>query len=222
MGQRHQIYVKLEGANFGNNNPNNRPPQVIGVHHQWLYGATAARQLLNLLKFHKNQQKYGPFTGKAAMSDPADALRSIYSVDIDDGYYHQVSSLGEDTCEDPRLADNNDGITVIDFSKKEAKYAFMSIHRLEGAAPSQEKNYGDFEPISAKEWIGLYYPDFEKPLFKGSPKKLRDALDITDEHSEQENFRAYMRTLADKLSEYKVLTQDELKDIFPKMFSNSK
>ena len=218
MGQRHQIYVKLPAVNYGDSNPNSKPSAVIGIHHQWLYGHTAARQLHNLLTFFNNQQQYGPFTGKSTFSDPQTALVAIYSVDIATGYYHQVAPLSELECEDPRNGDNNDGTTIVDFTGKKPKYAFMSIETLECAHKSQIKNYKNFEPISARNWINLYYPDFDKPLITGAAKNLRDSLNITDEYSEQEAQREMLCALVNKFDNFNVLTKAEIKNIFPSMF----
>lgn len=219
VGQRHQIYVKIAELAFDKKNPNYRPSKVIGVHHQWLYGFGAAKQLMNLLTFHTNQQKYGPFSSESVMSDPSDALRSIYSVDIESGYYHPVHALGDDICENPRMGDNNDGITIVDFSdKKEAKYAFMSIDGLECIVRSRVKKYKDLVPMSATEWLNLYYPGFENPVLSENSEKIGTLLDVDDNRAEYEAIKKQIRELAEKFSNYKVLTEDEVKTIFPKLY----
>lgn len=200
MGQRHQIYVKFP-----------KDQGVAGFHHQWLYGMTAIQSLGRVLKFYQKQDEYGPLTERCGydLLRQSEIIVSLYSTDVETGYWHYVHNLlAQDDLEpikDPRMGDNNDGITIIDLSKGDFRYCFMSVCHLEG-----EKNPPILEPLSARDYLLCYYPKFEKKqgnVIHGE----RCQIDL-EEHE---------RTLAAlKLIEKnaKLLTRKEVKEIFPAMF----
>ena len=234
MGQRHQIYVKLPKVDYNPNNCNNRPTKVIGIHHQWLFGATAMRMLNLLIKFVLNSRiEYCELLG-SNLKDAVHVLKTLYSVDHDKGYFHRTCVLEDGECKDPRLGDNNNGITIIDLSKltqdfdgdvKSAiKYCFMSIGHLECLGKSlinnkyskKDPEYKNLSPISATEWASLHYPDYKKLLNQTNERKqLKKDLNIANGVVE---FAEYIDNLVKDLSQFKVLTLDEIKKIFPKMF----
>jgi len=236
MGQRHQIYVKIPKVYYNKNNPNNRPSKVIGIHHQWLFGATAMRMLERLFKFISNTTiKYCELFDSSA-ERAAQILATLYSVDHDKGYYHGNCVLEDGETDNPCLGDNNNGITIIDYSKltrdftgdvKDAiKYCFMSIDHLEclGKSLITDKYIaedGEFEvesfvPISAEEWARLHYPDYHKLVNQSKERKqLRKDLNVKSDSIE---FAEYINGLVKELSQYKLLTLAEVKKIFPKMY----
>jgi hypothetical protein len=228
MGQRHQIYLKLPARFYYEGNCNNRPETVIGIHHQWLYGQKAIKLCSNAMKFIKNQDEYGPLTKTSGVSDAMEALSSIYSLDIESGYYHQTHPLwaykddreviGEvgAECKDPRKGDNNDGITIIDLTGEKPKYCFMSICHLECAEETREyvKN---FIPMSAHDYVKAYYPKYEKETkvkVKGHDGKTKE-VDNTEFHAESKKIVEFM-------AQFEVLTLREVKKIFPAMFKKEK
>jgi hypothetical protein len=157
MGQRHQVYVVLPSA-YGKHN-------IIGVHHQWLYGHTAIRMAERFLTFVERAREgmSHPFVSSFG-SSPIDVLAAIYSCDVEEGYYHGVHVLDDGEPEDPRRGDNNDGITVFDLrGLKEARsgkrrfrgtisYCFANLYEREGRPPP-------FTALSARQYCRSYYPN---------------------------------------------------------------
>lgn len=170
MGQRHQIYLRLPGKFYFEGNPNNRPAITVGIHHQWLYGQTAIKQLERALIFFRARKAddFGDFFNPA---EAAQALAAVYSCIPEEGYFHRLhilrdgpddslSSIGgkagwDSCCEAPEEGDNNDGITVIDFEGPTVKYCFASLHHLEG-----KKSYPGGSILSALSYLLAYYPNF--------------------------------------------------------------
>lgn len=201
MGQRHQIYVQYrpEPACPGGEEVEKK---LFGFHHQWLWGYTACRQLSNLLSFYENAKKKGN-SGVigSTFSDRPDAIeviQAIYSVDISSGYYHRLHRL--DGCEKPEEGDNNNGITVIDFTGERPRYGFVSLFGLECLDTSKEKAYKNWVPMGAEEYLSLHYPNFRLP--GGDP--------------EEKEWNERCRGVADRLGGFEVLKTSDLKEIFPK------
>jgi len=153
MGQRHQIYVALPAAGSGYGS--NRSERVIGIHHQWLYGHTAVHMAKRFLTFvdraRETDGRWHPIV--SGFQSPMNILRAIYSSDPDIGYYHDVHDL-EGELGDPRLGDNNDGITVFDLRALPEKrgpisYCFVSFGH---------KGLPELVPISARSYCRAYYP----------------------------------------------------------------
>lgn len=155
MGQRHQVYVRLPKKFYNDGNPNNREAVTIGLHHQWLYGMTAIKQLGRAYIYfaHAATDKY--HTAHSSHPEEAlDALASIYSMILEDGYYHRVHKfdIDDSVCRDPYLGDNNDGVTVIDLEDPEnMKVGFLSVGHTEGEKSLPEGIY------SAQQYIDSYY-----------------------------------------------------------------
>jgi hypothetical protein len=163
MGQRHQVYIRLPKKYYDEQNPNNHPAKVVGIHHQWLYGRTALRLLGNLLEFHTksaettydNESRF-----LAGYGDEAEMLAAIYSCDVREGYFHRTSVLDEAEAVNPFMGANNDGITVIDFTDAEGKsksrptYCFASLGATEGKVSLKAGTY------TAEQYVLSYYPKF--------------------------------------------------------------
>jgi len=178
MGQRHQIYLRIPAVAYGKGNPNNRPAMTIGIHHQWLWGVTAAGRLEKFLKFVKIQAKKSTYSPFGCRSEAMDILASIYSVDAETGYSHGVYRFDEtnnSVIERPDEADNNNGATLIDLTGDKPKYCFISWHHLEcldkDVEAKEEADEGsvvkNFVPMSVKTWLGLHYSKTDLPKYKG-------------------------------------------------------
>lgn len=215
MGQRHQIYVRLPKVDYGKSNPNTRGEKTIGIHHQWLYGKTALKLLKQYLEFNAikdaEDKKFDSFTRNY---DQLEKLAACYSLLAAEGYYHGVYQFTEendkDCLADPRLGDNNDGITVIDLSKPEIEYCFMSIGHIEA---TNGENCRVLKPLSAIEYVTYYYPHWQKGLVQSrSDDKLEPCPEL----------QAEISALAEFFKGYKVLSLARVKKIFPKMFKDEK
>jgi len=209
MGQRHQVYVRLPKKFYNNGNPNNKKEKNIGIHHHWLYGITAIRLLRNYLKFQENVEPHS-LDFMREDYNALEILKGCYSLDIEKGYYHGVHEL-TDEVNDPLLGDNNNGVTVIDFSKEKIKYCFLSIGGLQCLDEDidiQQDNwkhgnvekpaYINFYPINAQQWLNLHYSE---NTLRSYDKKDREELHKILTH----------------LKKYEVLTLKDLIRIFPKL-----
>ena len=173
MGQRHQIYVMLpeEAARDGK--------RIIGIHHQWLYGHTAVRMAERFLTFvNKADRNHHPFA--RGWEPQIDMLKSIYSCDPDEGYYHNVHILEDGEPEDPRMGDNNDGITVFDLrnlGKKRGKisYCFSTLYEHDVEREPAYMGIVPFTPLSARQYCRLYYPEHVDEVRKPGFAIIRNA-----------------------------------------------
>ena len=168
MGQRHQIYLALPHCNLCNGtgiypDMKARPScngcagkghpygKVVGLHHQWLYGTLPPHFLGRVFQFIKNSDAHLNQALTNGFENPAEVLKAIYQCDPSEGYYHSLSPL-EDECADPRLGDNNDGITVIDLrDPKSVGYCFMFFDR-------PDRSVAPLTPLTAKQYVEAYYP----------------------------------------------------------------
>jgi hypothetical protein len=235
MGQRHQIYLRLP-AMYNEDNPNHQPTRVVGIHHQWLYGQTAMKLLVNFLTFlDKAENKY---SGR----DVLEILQCAYAIHPETGYFHGICpELDKNEVENPMNADNNDGITIIDLTNKKPKYCFMSLHHLECLDQDvDEEEVPNLEPFDAKTYIGLHYKNYaavkEDKFFKlfshhqnkyvaiknFADYKRYNSLgkatkkDYDDSVKDSQDFRKLTRKLVAFLSKYEVLTRKDVQEIFPR------
>lgn len=146
MGQCHQVYVRL---------PNK---QTIGIHHKWLFGERAVKQLINFLTFvARTDKEYFDYNAIYA-------LFALYSINMEDGYVHRVHNLD---AVNPIMEGNNNGITVIDLLHiNNPRYCFASISGLE--CLDDTINHDDIKnhtPMGYKEWILLHYPNYDLTQF---------------------------------------------------------
>lgn len=209
MGQRHQVYLYQPAKYYNPDNINNRPAKVVGIHHQWLYGATAVQSLARALKFHKvgfDPDSLGGFGGLLGLDrDDASRLAAIYTVDQQTGYYHNVIDISKEDwgcCEDPRNGDNNDGCTLIDIEDPlNPKYCFFSVSHLEGDGDAC-RSVKNLQPMSAMQYLEFYYPEIEAAA----------------EQSENLNKKIFAKEAlgaVQYLEEFPVITKQRLFKIFP-------
>lgn len=193
MGQRHQVYVRLPETRKG-------PSRVVGIHHQWLYGHSAVRSLGRFIKFIKAQDSF--YADSLIQESGESILNSIYSIEIETGYYHRVHQLYAE-CEDPNRGDNNDGITIIDLKdRKNPKYCFMSLHHLECDKTTSD-GIVNYKPMSGFDYFSAYYPNGLK-MNKHTSNDERMVINQLNESLK----------LLDGL---KLLTKKQVQEIFPKM-----
>lgn len=238
MGERHQIYLKLPDVYYNENNPNNHKGEVIGIHHQWLWGATLCKLLAQFCTYvEKARVSEGAYMTKdtgmpyafSQSFEAIEVLSALFSVHAETGYYHGVHKLEEDDCKNPLNGDNNTGITIIDCSKGELKFCFMSLHGLECMDDNMPRP-SRLTPIDVRTYISLHYPDWDRPEKDGAlskeqldslkkdykGKELQDTLDrIRKENTE---FRTQMRKDVEYLSKFKTLTLEECVELFPEMY----
>jgi hypothetical protein len=209
MGQRHQIYVALSKKHPDVQKGEKR---VIGIHSQWLYGHTAARLCERFLKFiimGKSQRAdhcgdYSPFV--CGDGNETEVLKSIYGCDPANGYFQKLYNLEDGEPEDPRLGDNNDGITVFDLRRLTGNrgrigYCFVSFGH---------KGLPEMKPLSARQYVRAYYPEevdeVRIPGFKVCRKP-------NGEKNDPEN-----RVRAVERLRVPVMTEKDLHEIWPKVF----
>ena len=202
MGQRHQIYLCLTTGT--NRHGKDNKSALVGIHHQWHYGSLPIRSLSQFLAFAQKtltSELGGTFAEVYdGGRDARRALAALYSLNMATGEYASADELNEDwgktAVEDPRFMANNDGITIIDLTTRDApKFAFFFF---DGGDPGVAKAK-QMRPMSASQYLGLYYD--------------RDARD------ENRRAPALAWELADKLdAQFKLLSRAEIKQMFPKMF----
>jgi len=164
MGQRHQIFVKAY------NEERNEETTTVGFHHQWLYGATAIKQLRHMLSFDKNTNKYHKLSEtKSNLLSNKDIQKIVeiaFSTNIEKGYYSTMISLnGSETEEaylNPDNQDNNDGQTFVDFTGGKITYAYVFPFDREEDKEDNTTAITSWKVLSAREYIKEYY-DLEAP-----------------------------------------------------------
>ena len=170
MSQRHQVYVAFKDySGTGIEEKARTTRKVIGMHHGWLYGMTAATQAIRMMRLalgaggndgnrHRNGEcdSDNPFY---AAGIAAETLLAIYSFIPEQGYYSRRTTnalLSATECRNPQMADNNNGITVFDFCDL-AKPAFC-LMALNDGQESVEGEYQPLVPMGVSQWLELHYP----------------------------------------------------------------
>lgn len=158
MGQRHQILWVIPEIYYNQDNPNNRTEQVVGIHHQWLFGKRVVVLLNNFLRFLTNLNKNAvvrinektPFD-YGHKRDCEQMLSHAYSIDFEAGQYTEVGILKR---LNPEHLDNNDGITVIDSRDyNNPKYCFFTPEFFEVA---KIHDYTPYTPYNLEEYKRIY------------------------------------------------------------------
>jgi hypothetical protein len=211
MGQRHQVYLRTKEKFYNPNNRNNKDAKTVAIHHQWLYGHTAIRLLRNFLEY-ASKDLASNYSRLDDHEIALEILKHAYSFDASAGYYHSVHDITEETANNPRNGDNNNGITIIDYEDGKLKYCFLSIGYLEcmdktvcapDETPDDDKplSYKNFEPIDVKHWMNLHYG--------------------VDWHKGDADCDEIQRMI-DSVSNFEVLSVKRLSEIFPDMVSKTK
>jgi hypothetical protein len=207
MGQRHQVYIFVAD--------DHGVPHGCMVHHQWLYGRTAGIQVIRMMKCQKKaaKEKYHPFTCLPTdwIDETRDALKAIYSLIPEVGYFHNITTLEDkwekECMENPKKGDNNDGITIYDFTNpKVPTYCMMNIHEQDKKSSSVHA-LPLLTPCSVEEYIRAYYPlggsDYQKETW--TPKQ----------------FASHEKTLAKLFRDakpFRIMPKSRVKFLFPKLY----
>ena len=165
MGQRFQAYIKVPAVVYndvdGKSNPNNKPAQTYGMHHQWCYGFRALRLSANVLRFWEKEatmenvirdNKFSKLTGRLDDS-PDKVLAKIFGYDPEFGYCARTHEFNDDNseCKNPYLGDNNDGIFVVNLENwSNPKYCFYTLNGTESGLAAHQI-------VSASEYALSYH-----------------------------------------------------------------
>jgi hypothetical protein len=161
MGQRHQLYYRYYDQK---DKDTEVKPYMVSFHNQWLYGSLPLRRLKYVLQYNKSAGDKYKFTEKDSYitgrlgSDPTKILECLITINAQDGVADHVINTTDETLlksgfHDPRRGDNNDGITVVDFTVgKKPAYAFVNINEGDGEGT---KDY--LEALSAERYALCYY-----------------------------------------------------------------
>ncbi|CAD6582246.1 MAG: hypothetical protein ASARMPRED_000912 [Alectoria sarmentosa] len=185
MGQRHQLFVVAM--------INGRYCTLCAIHHQWLYGHTALKRCLGILKIFGDPanripleqeliaaQRHEPGFWTATKGDYyeknshvpfpfiATCLITGASFGPDDGYYHGVSVEAFYMAYDE--GNNNDGITIFDITDpSHVRYCFVDFHGMESEPPVQLMT-----PLTARIYLEAYYD-------LNYPQNAKNLLPLLDE-----------------------------------------
>lgn len=215
MGQRHQVYVAFK--DYSGDWVNTPKVTIIGIHHQWLYGrnaATQANRMMQLVENNRSIKSYAmdgycnPFyTKERAM----ETLKAIYSMIPELGYFHDVYPLENGECENPLLGDNNEGITIFDFTDfSSPKYCMMGINER----PFEIEVFKNSDPVrlfpyASWEYAQFYYPENPNAYWIQNAKNKRQINQV----------RAEIRKIDKTAKKFKLLTVQRVKELFPAMFA---
>jgi hypothetical protein len=212
MGRRFQAYIA------GMHRPpfkNREQFKVVGVHNQYMYGAVAVRALCRIMNLWLSPV----WNGSARRSNWPDVafqfdmnlrlLASAYSLDEENGYFEAVNAMEHKWVIDPRLNDNNDGISIIDLRNLQTpKYCFMRVAEEVDGATRHLAHFGICNPLSAEDYLNAYIGE------KG-PSSL---LIVLSDGELKDRLRAERDRLIDQTKEWPVLSLQECTEIFPKMY----
>lgn len=204
MGQRHQLFVIAR--------INGRYRQLCAIHHQWLYGHTALRRCLDLIKIFQHPANRLPLQQELTHAskqnedfwspgDTADSYRITKNSNIPfpfvmtclitgssfnvDGYYHGI--LVEPFYMKFDEGDNNNGITIFDITDPgNVRYCFVDFEGMES-----EREVELMTPLSARVYLEAYYE-----------------LDEADD-------KAGFLPLLDQFKKYQLITATALKETWP-------
>ncbi len=216
MGQRHQIYVFITDKD-------KKKVVGTGIHHQWLYGHTAGLQTVRVMEYHKaaEGENYHPLKEMTyrGIQAATDCLKALYQVIPETGYYtDSVHWLDNEPngdyvtkcVKDPRFGDNNDGITVFDFTDpKKPTYCMMNIGKpiKGGELHADACDLPSMEPVSVEAYVRAYYPvggskyqkeNHDAKWFAGNEKQIAPILE--------------------RAKGFKVMTKARAKQLFPAMY----
>jgi hypothetical protein len=242
MGQRHQIFIRIENpVKYKNSLYNDSEKKklrklfggakysVIALHHQWLYGRSAIAMLHSILNV-TNKETMGhnnPFNSEGYYFKDGvdDFIKDIMGClqlmtcplaprGIGIERMHFLNDEDGDIRKNFTYGDNNDGITIIDTI--ENKYCFMNIFSQE-VGGSGVYGLPSMTPSSAMDYMNAYYGVTKESLGTYYTK------DKTDVEIQEliENNKLGNAELESLLNETKVtlLSLKEVKKMFPNVYS---
>jgi hypothetical protein len=185
MGQRHQIFIKVDNpVNRGGNDEVKKELRkifgrgktaVIALHHQWLYGRSALVNIISIFeKSNQDNIQYGnPFDVSCPIWDAEQYLTDLKTLLFVQthplfprgiGIERMIFLNNEDfeITKDFTRGDNNDGISVIDTIDR--KYCFANPYQKEAIDPDRPSisSWDTMTVKSAKEYLEVYYPSSEE------------------------------------------------------------
>lgn len=184
MGQRFQTYVKLRCKEKNEFN-------VIGYHLQWSWGQFSLIRAYQLMDFISNDMdyEYSKFKGYYNLDENKEIVKSLLQINQEYKSFVQASEEDEIVCENPSMADNNDGALFIDTTLDKPKYCFFQPYSINPM------------PISARDYASDY---------------MTYHLEKNDEESKK-TIEIYNKYL-EKLDKYEMVEDSALVDTFPKMY----
>jgi len=237
MGQRHQLFVKIknplkqeritfEGEDLKRANKifGKGKFSVLAFHHQWLYGKSAAVNVIETLKKcnPETAASYSPFAVDGWYQDLdrwLNQVTAIISVQTSELHprgigYEGFSFLNEsepDMRSHCDYGDNNDGITIID--AVEQKYCMMNMCDEDHEYISIY-NLPKLYPADTRAYLKLYYPETVTGAEDVYAYRKFDGAKIRELVKENIQNNGEVSAITNK---FDVLTIAELKKIFPAM-----
>jgi hypothetical protein len=224
MGQRFQAYLAItHDPGRGTGKIVEPRTAILGLHHQWLWGMTAMKQTLRLLKFIQEPKgealpktPFNPESFRHRIACCKGIFGSIFSLIPEDQYYHEaVVFEGEEEkecCANPCCGDNNNGILIVDARDVyNVRYCFMNIGHIECGQLDEPVL---FTPFSGETWLDFHYPPDN--LSDRVLPRCKKWLTEPDRTTILRQCEAYKREIAS----FPVLTLDEVKQLFPKMYED--
>ncbi|KAL8691725.1 MAG: hypothetical protein Q9218_003118 [Villophora microphyllina] len=167
MGQRHQLFVIAK--------TNGHYRLLCAIHHQWLYGHTALRRCLDVVKHFSHPDNHLPLQQELIAASKFDDDFWVAPESNEDeknnnipfpfiatclimgasfnvkGYYHHVQM--EPFFMAYNEGDNNNGITVFDITDLDnVRYCFVDFYGMES-----ERAVALMTPLSARTYLEAYY-----------------------------------------------------------------
>lgn len=213
MGQRHQVYLFLKddkGKTHG-----------VAIHHQWLFGANAGLRTTQFMEFQKRSKgdKYNPINQVyfGGLYKSTESLKAFYTINPEHGFVStSVSYIGDgpqDAWEkecviDPRKGDNNDGITVYDFTDlKKPTYCMVNIERCKEKHEGSVCFLKSFKACSIEEYVRAYDPI-------GGTEYQKKNHDAKWFYKNEKEIQPILR----RAKKFHVMEQARLEELFPVMF----
>lgn len=217
---------------------------VLPFHNQWLFGRGALILALNVLEHSsglKDQEKLESIIGGNYNSPLSVSGVSMNQFETFDKYinsievlinlvrekndainigFHGSNFMGEDEYDimstDFRMGDNNDGITIIDTITN--KYCFMNVSSTcYDVITMSAENLPKMKPVSAKEYVKAYYPENEDLFSDYYKQKFYEKNQLKEMAKKNINLN---EKLTKRFEGFEVLTENEIKKIFPKVYAN--
>ena len=218
---------------------------ILSFHNQWLYGRSALDTALRMLEFAKEFTKeektdknawgnyHCPISPKGISYNFSTKDKLISAIQFilnfrakgnsakeagfDNSWY--LGTIEPEMNFDYSIGDNNDGITIIDLV--ENKYCFMNIN----TPYNDELGYSasdlpQFKPVDAKKYVSAYYGETietTNPYYFGDHDKSKVKM---SKEKQQKIVNANIkknRTFSRGFDKFEVLTEAEIKAMFPKM-----
>ena len=153
MGQRHQLYYKV---------PEESSSKIIAFHHQWLYGTLPLLRMKWILQYENEAEAEYSLRKNTLFFEKEALLQNLITTNASHGTHSPTHNITEEVtetkgkykgCLNPGYGDNNDGITIMDFTQKKIAYAFIHICDC-----CDYKNIAlPLQPLTAEQYLLTYY-----------------------------------------------------------------